>query len=256
MNINKDEKVEDLIERENIIFTKLEKLNGDFISIEHLFHWRMNFKTGLKNIRRYSKRVSGSKYYNGKKIILEHHRSIRFYCHALLQFPYIIHEHFEKKNPGSVLIKKFYELKKIRSHFESHKVNQLLLRLRHKAVHDILLDEQVSIVEPETGKQYLEIMLPSHVSKTLLAKNHRDKSALGALGKYYTDVFLRNNSGIKKGFIYLFLEYEKILNEFEAEFKKKFSAIFCDKWKLRHSLLIQLGIVRRKMVKQGIQLFE
>lgn len=238
-----DKVLEDLLKIEDDLNAKIDSLYGDFVLLEHIFHWKGNFEAGLRNLEDIAKKVAKSSSHD-KKVILKNHRDVRFYFHGLLQIPYILHDHFQKQTR----IKNNPTLKAIYTNFSNGEINQLLLAIRHKVVHEVLLDEYVTVVRPVSGKHYLEVTLPQRTFEVLTAPNNRGKGILGSSEDFFVKTFL----GTGKGFIYLFTQFEKELNKFEGEFKKEFVSIYGSKFKERRSLLIKRGKVRSKMKKHGM----
>lgn len=238
-----DEELEKLFAIENDLIMKMDAQYDDFLVLDYIFHWKGNFNTGLKNLRENAKIVSKSKSKN-KEVILKIHKNVRFYFYGLLQIPYILDDHFQKQNQ----IKTNPTLNKIYKRFLDKDANQLLLAIRHKVVHAILLDEYVTIVKPVSAKHYLEITLPHRTLQTLTTPNKRGKSILGTSGKFFERTFI----GTSKGFIHLFTQFENDLKEFEQDFKKEFTKIYKNKFAEKRNLKIKLSNVKSKMKKQGI----
>lgn len=247
-----DDMITQLLNKESALYVDIEAMKNDFTTIEHLFHWKQNFITGLSYLNHFARKVAQSKPTNAKKIINSNHKIIRFVFHALLQIPYIIHEHFDdKKNEGHILTRNYPTLKKIQIKFGNEKNNRLILLLRHKVVHELLLDEYVTLVEPIGEKHYLEVTLP-RLTITHLLDNGKGKSRLGGMNDYFMEVFKGKHMKMGAGFLYLFSGYKNELCAFEKEFRLEHKNIFSDKYKLKHSLLVKLSNTRRKLEKCGL----
>jgi hypothetical protein len=239
--------LEDLFKKEALLVDELRALDSNFILVEHLFHWTMNFHAGLRNLRLASKRAASGRL-KERKAVLAIHRDVRINFHWLLQIPYIVHEHFRKKFGNGGALNGQTALEALFSNFEKNDTVQLLLMLRNKAVHEVLLDEYVTLMKPVNGPAHLEITLPAHTSETLLKVGDRGKTILGSSAQYYSNVFLPGT----KGFIYLFEIYEKELLKFEKDFLAQLKIALAADYKKRHSLRVRIGHVKAKMKKFGV----
>ena len=239
--------IDDLHIKEAKITDDLQKLADDFILAEYLFHWRSNFSTGMKHLVSVAEKICKSRNPD-KELVLKYHRDVRLHFHSLLQIPYIVQDRFSKSFERQSSVLGLIDLEKLWKEFDATKVNQLLLRIRHKVVHEILLDEYVTVFHPAVGAHYMEITLPPQTLESLTRLNEKGKNMMGDCSDFFIETFFGN----QRGFLHLYSQYMNDLRKFEDAFTKQLKISLAPQFKTRKALLAKRSKVRRQMKALGV----